>query len=55
MIPHHVAAIKMANVIIENSTNEEIRELARGIVDLQQSEIDQMTEWRREWYPEGEA
>jgi len=55
MIPHHEAAIKMANVVIENTGNDEIRELAQGIVDLQQSEIEQMTGWRREWYPEGEA
>ena len=45
----------MANVVIENTGNDEIRELAQGIVDLQQSEIEQMTGWRREWYPEGEA
>ncbi len=55
MIPHHEAAIKMANVVIENTGNDEIRELAQGIVDLQQSEIGQMTVWRREWCPEGEA
>jgi len=55
MIPHHLAAIEMANVVVENTANEEIRELAQGIVDLQQSEIEQMTEWRNEWYPEGEA
>ncbi len=55
MILHHVAAIQMANMAIENTANEEIRELAQGIVDLQQSEIEQMTSWRREWYPEGEA
>jgi uncharacterized protein (DUF305 family) len=55
MIPHHLAAIQMANAAIENTANEEIRELAQGIVDLQQSEIQQMTGWRREWYPEGEA
>jgi uncharacterized protein (DUF305 family) len=55
MIPHHVAAIQMANAAIENTANEEIRELAQGIVDLQQSEIEQMTGWRKEWYPEGEA
>jgi uncharacterized protein (DUF305 family) len=55
MIPHHVAAIQMANAAIENTANEEIRELAEGIVELQQSEIAQMTGWRKEWYPEGEV
>ena len=55
MIPHHVAAINMANAAIENTAREEIRELAQGIVEVQEAEIEQMTGWRREWYPEGEA
>jgi uncharacterized protein (DUF305 family) len=53
MIPHHEAAIEMARTASENTSNPEIRELASGIVRLQESEIAQMTEWRREWYPEG--
>ncbi len=52
MIPHHVAAIQMARLAQENTGDDEIREVARGIVELQESEIAQMTEWRREWYPE---
>ena len=55
MIPHHVAAIEMAWVAQENTANDEIRELAQGIVEGQEAEIAQMTEWRREWYGEGES
>ena len=55
MIPHHVAAIEMARVAQENTSDEEVREVARGIVAAQEAEIEQMTGWRKEWYPEGET
>ncbi len=55
MIPHHVAAIEMARTAEERTSNDEIRELARGIVALQEAEIAQMNGWRREWYPEGKS
>jgi uncharacterized protein (DUF305 family) len=53
MIPHHQAAIDMAQVAQANTNDPEIRELAQGIVTAQQAEIQQMTDWRKEWYPEG--
>ncbi len=53
MIPHHESAIEMAHVVLEESENPEIREIAGAIVDAQEREIEQMTSWRAEWYPEG--
>ncbi|MDQ3910585.1 MAG: DUF305 domain-containing protein [Actinomycetota bacterium] len=53
MIPHHQSAIEMANVALENTSNPRIRELANNIVDAQRREIEQMEEWREEWYQEG--
>jgi uncharacterized protein (DUF305 family) len=53
MIPHHESAIEMAQVVLEESGNPEIREIAGAIVDAQEREIEQMTSWRDEWYPEG--
>ncbi len=53
MIPHHESAIVMAQVVLEKSENPEIREIAEAIVDAQEREIEQMTSWRDEWYPEG--
>jgi uncharacterized protein (DUF305 family) len=53
MIPHHESAIEMANVVLEDSENPEIREIAGAIVDAQEREIKQMRTWRDEWYPEG--
>ena len=53
MIPHHESAIAMAQVVLEESENPEIREIAGAIVDAQEREIEQMRSWRGEWYPEG--
>ena len=52
MTPHHESAIEMANVALQESENPEIREIAQGIVEAQESEIAQMEQWRAEWYPE---
>jgi len=53
MIPHHQSAIEMAQVALEKSDNPKIKELAENIVSAQQEEIEQMTRWRQQWYPEG--
>ena len=50
MIPHHQSAIEMAQVALEKSDNPKIKELAENIISAQQREIEQMEEWRMEWY-----
>ena len=50
MIPHHQSAIEMAKVAIEKSENPRIKELAGNIVTAQKREIEQMKQWRKEWY-----
>jgi len=52
MIPHHRSAIEMAQVALESSDNPKIKELAQNIISAQQREIEQMTQWRQQWYPE---
>jgi uncharacterized protein (DUF305 family) len=51
MIPHHQSAIEMAEVASEKSKNPQIRELAENIESAQQTEIEQMKQWREQWYP----
>ena len=53
MIPHHQSAIEMAQVALENSDNPKIKDLQQNIISAQQREIEQMTQWRQQWYPEG--
>jgi uncharacterized protein (DUF305 family) len=53
MIPHHESAIEMAQVALDKSKNPKIKELAENIISAQQREIEQMTRWRQQWYPEG--
>ncbi len=52
MIPHHRAAIEMANLAAKETVNAEIRDLATGIVEAQRREISQMEQWRKQWYPQ---
>jgi uncharacterized protein (DUF305 family) len=42
----------MANTVLDTAEHEEIREMAQEIIVSQQAEIDQMKEWREEWYPD---
>ena len=53
MIPHHQSAIEMARVASEKSKNPQIKELAGNIISAQQTEIEQMKQWRKDWYPQG--
>jgi uncharacterized protein (DUF305 family) len=50
MIPHHQSAIEMAQVAQEESKIPVIRQLAEDIVDAQKREIEQMKQWRKQWY-----
>ena len=50
MIPHHQGAIRMAQVVIDQGSDAEIRTMAEGIIDAQSAEIEEMNEWRERWY-----
>jgi uncharacterized protein (DUF305 family) len=50
MIPHHQSAIYMSQVAQEESKIPVIKELAENIVDAQKREIEQMKQWRKQWY-----
>lgn len=52
MVSHHESAIDAGEIALEESQNPDIRTLAEEIISSQQAEIEQMTEWRGEWYPE---
>ncbi len=50
MIPHHQAAIAMAKLELQRGTHAQLKTMADNIVASQQHEIDQMTNWLRDWY-----
>ncbi|PSR17119.1 DUF305 domain-containing protein [filamentous cyanobacterium CCP3] len=50
MIPHHEGAVKMAEDLRVKSTRPELLTLADEIIASQQAEIDQMKQWRQNWY-----
>jgi uncharacterized protein (DUF305 family) len=51
MVPHHQAAIEMANEAKEAGlADPELVKIADNIIATQQAEIDQMLEWREQWF-----
>lgn len=52
MILHHQGAIAMAEVVLKNSQRDEMKQLAEAIIAAQQGEIEQMQQWRQDWYPD---
>ncbi len=50
MVPHHQSAILMARIELAEGEDEEAKSLATAIIDAQSREIDEMNEWRTEWY-----
>jgi uncharacterized protein (DUF305 family) len=55
MVPHHQAAIAMAQEAKDAGLSEpELVEIADSIIATQQSEIDQMLEWRAQWFGSNE-
>lgn len=50
MTQHHEGAIRMSQMALEKSNNDELKKFAQKIIDDQQKEIAQMKEWREKWF-----
>jgi uncharacterized protein (DUF305 family) len=55
MIPHHAAAVAMAEVALVHTEHPEIAQLSEDIIRSQSAEIEQMGNWREQWYPDAPA
>jgi uncharacterized protein (DUF305 family) len=52
MIPHHEGALMSSEHMISKSKRPEMRQLYENIQKSQSEQIEQMQEWRKEWYPD---
>ena len=50
MVPHHQAAIEMAQLAPDRAAHQELKDLSKNIIDSQASEIDKMNGWLSSWY-----
>lgn len=49
MIPHHIMAVMMANMLKNGTERSEMKELADNIISSQTKEINQMRKWYIQW------
>jgi len=49
MIEHHESAVAMSRPAAQNAFHQEIKDLARAIIEAQDGEIAQMRAWQVEW------
>lgn len=49
MISHHQGAIDMAEHAIKNAEHQQIKDLAKEIIEAQKEEIDMMKQWQEDW------
>jgi uncharacterized protein (DUF305 family) len=53
MIVHHEGAVAMAEAALEYAEREEVKNLAREIIEAQTREIGMMRGWMEEWFGAG--
>lgn len=55
MVPHHQSAIGMAQIELQQGENPELKAMAESMIQSQQAEIDQLRQWRQQWYGSSET
>lgn len=50
MIVHHQGAVKMAEAVLVSSKRPELLRLANDIISAQNSEIQMMSTWQKNWF-----
>lgn len=49
MIAHHTSAVDMSRPAAKNAAHQEIKDLAKAIIEAQNAEIAQMRKWQADW------
>jgi Domain of unknown function (DUF305) len=50
MVPHHLMAVHMSQMVRRAGRDARVRQLAARIEAAQRREIEQMNDWRERWY-----
>jgi uncharacterized protein (DUF305 family) len=50
MIPHHLGAVQMAQLVLKTSKRPELIKLATDIIAAQEKEISTMRGWQKSWF-----
>lgn len=50
MIIHHEGAVEMAERALQNAKRQEIKDLAKNIIEAQNKEIREMKDWQTDWF-----
>ena len=50
IVQHHMDALEMAQADQNDAPHQEVRDAAKGMIDEQQKEIDNLTKWMSDWY-----
>ncbi len=50
MIPHHMGAVAMAQMVLQTSKRPELVKLANDIMASQEKEIELMRGWQKSWF-----
>lgn len=50
MIQHHHSGVDMAKLVSDHTKRPELQQFASKMISMQQQEIDQMTNWLKEWF-----
>ena len=50
MIPHHEGAVMMSEHAVKHANRPELKEMAQKMIKEQSKEIEQLRQWRKDWY-----
>jgi uncharacterized protein (DUF305 family) len=50
MIPHHQEAIDTSRIIVTNTQDPMVRQIAQNIIDGQSNEVEILKTWLADWY-----
>lgn len=50
MSAHHQSAMHMAQLVKERSAHDELKQMAKKMIDDQDKDIQQLQDWKKQWY-----